>query len=77
MHVSNAVALAAGRRRAFVVRVSGTSKQLIECQESALMLAGDMLGVDLLQAQYVGIEPFEGGPQHIRAQFKRYFGLRR
>ena len=40
------------------------------------MLAGDMLGVDLLQTEYVGLEPFEGGPQDFRAQLKRHFGLR-
>ncbi len=77
MHIGDRVAFSSSGRRARVVRVFRAGEKLIQRKQLSLLMAGVALGIDLLQAKNVGIEPFECGPQHFRTQIERHLGLRR
>jgi len=64
VHVEHA-AVRPGRRRSIIAGVAGACQQLVEGSQHTFLSSGNMLAVDLLQAQDIGVHALEGGPQHF------------
>ena len=55
VNVGSAMALAAGRRNAGIAGICRAGKQPIEGGKNAVLVSGNMLTIDLLQTQDVGL----------------------
>jgi hypothetical protein len=71
MDVTDAASTWAGTRHTVVASIRRSRKKLVECRKLTLLLAGNGLSVDLLQAEHIGLKPTKYRSQYLRANLQR------